>query len=81
MYKANGYFPVLRCVCGREVLVKRATVCACGNTLRVGGLTKHYRKRYRIYGWGNLPENWNGEPIHEVGWVNDAGEWYDRANA
>jgi hypothetical protein len=35
MYKINGYFPLVRCVCGRSCLLKRATVCGCRATLRV----------------------------------------------
>lgn len=35
MYKINGWFPIVRCVCGREYTLQRAWVCACGVTLRV----------------------------------------------
>lgn len=34
MYKVNNCFPLVHCMCGRKILLQRATVCECGATLR-----------------------------------------------
>lgn len=54
MYKINGWFPVVRCVCGKKHLLVRAVVCQCGATLR---FRKGRRGTVRPYGLA--PDNYN----------------------
>lgn len=43
MYKYNGYIPRVRCLCGREMNLIRATVCECGVTMRFRHVPKQHR--------------------------------------
>lgn len=55
MYRINGWFPVVRCVCGRETVLRRAQVCECGVTLRI---------KYRgnaAYPRGTAPDSYNAK--------------------
>lgn len=73
MYKANGYYPIIRCVCGHTLTLKRATVCQCGVTIRAGGV-KSRRNSWRLYGVAPDAYNEKAQPhrmIVSIGWTNE----------
>lgn len=52
MYRIYNHVPTVRCVCGQQHSLLRATVCTCGATLRI----RRAGKRFLPY--GVAPDNY-----------------------